>query len=56
MPLQGGKAALPVLLNEHRYSGGWGGGHQRKVCVDLLRPAGEATELQAPHAQGGVHA
>lgn len=30
---------LPVRLNEHRYAGGYGVGHNRKVLVDYIRAA-----------------
>jgi len=44
VPLLDGAPLVPVQLNEHRDAGGWGGGHSRKVVVDIV-PSGESSEL-----------
>lgn len=36
VPVKAHEPLLPVRLNEHRYGGGWGGGHQRRILCDHL--------------------
>lgn len=50
IPAAAGVPVAPVRLNEHRYAGGWGGGHERKILVDHLPPAPGTTAYDLPVA------
>ena len=46
VPVSKGMPLAPIRLNEHRDSGGYGVGHQRRISVDHVGGSGDSFELQ----------